>query len=220
MEKIKFAGLRSPKMLGLLVLGLIITVSSCNKSAVDPLVDGESALLDLMFLATGEDSTNTFRGPQGHCNMTEVAVADLPSVITDYISANYPNATIEHAGTGGLKFIYAVGIKKEDGTFAGLFFDKDGNFLHEKSRKHKGEMVAVADLPSAVVDYINANYAGATIHRVLKHDDGKYGVLLILADESYQAVGFDADGNFVGELSMKDKKGHKHGPGRNGPFGN
>ena len=188
-----------------------MTMTSCDQQEVDPLADNESAILDLMFLATTEDSTNTFRNNKGKCDLTEVAVEELPAAITDYIVANYAGASIERAGTSAEKGIYAVAIKKADETFAGVIFDLEGNFLKERTRGRKGTPVAAEDLPSAITDYIAANYDGATVAKAFTHEDGRFGVLLILTDETFQGVGFDTDGNFVGEFSMKNKRGKKHG---------
>ncbi len=203
--------MKNVKFAWLFVLGLMITMASCDQQEVDPLADDESAILDLMFLATTEDSTNTFRNNRGKCDLTEVAADELPAAITDYITANYEGASIERAGTSTEKGIYAVAIKKADETFAGVIFDLEGNFIKEKTRRSKGTPVAAEDLPAAITDYITANYDGATISKARVHEDGRYGVLLTLADETYQGVGFDADGNFVGEFSMKNKRGKKYG---------
>ncbi|MFT4735517.1 MAG: hypothetical protein ACI9DJ_002596 [Algoriphagus sp.] len=203
--------MKNVKFAWLFVLGLMITMASCDQQDVEPLAHDESAMLDLMFLATIEDSTNTFRNHKGKCDLTEVAVDELSAAITDYITANYAGASIKRAGTSVEKGIYAVAIKKADETFAGIIFDLEGNFVKEKTRGPKGTAVAAEDLPSAITDYITANYDGASISKARVHEDGRYGVLLTLADETYQGVGFDADGNFVGEFSMKNKRGKKHG---------
>lgn len=197
----------------LLAFAAIIGLTSCDKSSVDAVADGESAVMDMIFLATTDDSTGTFRGHRGKCNITEVAAEDLPATVTDYITANYAGSTIERAGTNDAG-TYIVKIMKEDGTYAGLAFDADGSFLAEKTHKSKGTSVAAEDLPAAITDYIASDYAGATLHKARLFDDGTYAVLIIQADETYLGLGFDADGNFVAELSMKDRKGKKHGPGK------
>jgi hypothetical protein len=208
------------KLLGIFLLGFATLLTSCDKNDVDASVDGESALVDMMFLATGADSTGVMRGHRGHCNLTEVAVADLSSTITSYITANYSGATIDRAGTNAETGNTMVKITLADGTHAGLIFDKDGTFLEAKTHKGKGTEVATADLPTAITAYITANYATATIAKARVMEDSTYGVLLSLADETYLGVGFDANGAFVSEFSMKDKKGNKHGKGKKkGPFG-
>jgi hypothetical protein len=165
----------------------------------------------MFFLATSADSTGVMRGKKGHCNLTEVAVADLSATIKSYITTNYAGATIDRAGTNAEIGNTIVKITLADGTHAGLVFDKDGKFLSAKTHKGKGTSVATADLPAAITTYIKANYATASIAKARLMAGGTYGVLLTLADETYLGVGFDADGKFVSEFSMKNKSGKKHG---------
>lgn len=198
-----------------LLFGGSVAFTSCESLNLNPSSsDGESAMMDMLFLATTEDSTDVIRGHHGQCNLTEIALEDLPAAITDYISANYPNSTIDRAGQNGNNGSFAVKITKEDGTIAGLLFNSDGGFIAEKTRGARPEPIDVSSLPSAITDYITANYEGATIHKAFQGNDGNYGVMLILADDSFLGVGFDSAGNYLGELSMKDLKGKKHGPGK------
>lgn len=203
------------------VIGLF-ALNSCDTSSVDAATettDGVSAVVDMLFLATTEDSTGTMRPEHGTCHLNEVDLADLPETITAYISSNYPNATIERAGQTADSENYIVGIQKEDGTFAGLIFDSEGNFLEEKARPSKGTEVAVEDLPAAITDYIASNYPEASIAHARQMDDGNYGVLLLLQNDTLLGVGFDSEGNFIAELDMHDKRGMGMKPHR-GPKGN
>ncbi len=203
------------KLIWAIFLGGAVALSSCESLNVNPSsADSESAVLDLFFLATGDDSTHVMRGHHGKCNLTEVAAEDLPAGITDYITANYPNATIDRAGQSSESGNYAVKITKEDGTHTGLLFTGEGVFISEKKQKAKPNSIDVADLPAAITDYVAANYEGAAIKKAFQGDDGNYGVLLVLEDDSYLGVGFDTDGNYLGELSMRDIQGKKHGPGK------
>lgn len=213
--------MRNLKFAWLFALGMTAFMTSCEKddvaiSASDS--DQESALVDMMFLATADDSTVTSSeySHKGKCSVTEVAVEDLSTDITDYITTNYADATINRAGTNDNTGNTYVKITLSDGTGAGLVFDADGAFVSERTRRSKGTSVEEADLPVAITDYITANYDGASIHKAILQSDETYGVLLILADETYQGVGFDAEGTFVAEFSMRNKRGHKHGPGKRG----
>lgn len=208
--------MRNLKFAWLFALGMMAFMTSCDKQEVavsSTDTDGESALLDMMFLATGEDSTEATSSSshRGKCNVTEVAVEDLSATITDYITANYAEATINRAGTNDDNSNTYVKITLVDGSHAGLVFDADGAFVQERMRGSKGTSVDAADLPAAITDYISANYDGSSVHKAVLQSDGNYGVLLILADETYQGVGFDADGVFISELTMKNKRGKKHG---------
>ena len=185
-----------------------------NENTVSPFsADDESALLDFMFLATVNDSTTTNsdhkKGWHGgkKCNVTEVAVADLPVTITSYITTNYADATVDRAGTienGN----YVLKITKADATHAGLVFDADGVFIAEKTGKKgsRGTKVAVADLPATVTAYITANYEGAVIKKAIANKEGKLLLIIQKADESFVGVGFEADGTFISEMTRKSKK--------------
>ncbi|MFB0908963.1 MAG: hypothetical protein ACI9V1_001939 [Spirosomataceae bacterium] len=201
--------------LGVFLLVSIFAFTACeNDNSISPFsTDDESALLDFMFLATANDSTNTnsdhkkgWRGGK-KCNVTEVAIADLPAAITSYITANYADATVDRAGTlenGN----YVVKITKTDATHAGLIFDAGGVFVAEKTGKRgsRGTEVAVADLPATVTAYITANYAGATIKKGMTNEEGKFLLIVQKADDTYVGVGFEADGTFISEMTRKKKR--------------
>ncbi|MEZ4888281.1 MAG: PepSY-like domain-containing protein [Chitinophagales bacterium] len=132
----------------------------------------------------------------GKPNVTEIDPSELPTVITDYITANYPDATIEGAGQGDKGF----GVKLDNGTF--VIFDTDGNFIKEGNGHGKpdgdvhnhGTEIDPSELPTVITDYIIANYPDATIESARQGDKG-FGVKL----DSGVIVIFDADGNFVTE---------------------
>ena len=61
-----------------------------------------------------------------HAKLTEVAVADLPVMVTDYVTANYAGAEIKHAGSNeaGEYFIMIAVDSKP----LVLLFNADGTF--------------------------------------------------------------------------------------------
>lgn len=59
-----------------------------------------------------------------------VALEDLPTAITDYITTNYPDAEIKAAFTKN--DTYGVGIITSDDERKVLVFDSEGNFIKEK----------------------------------------------------------------------------------------
>ncbi|MDP5120714.1 MAG: PepSY-like domain-containing protein [Spirosomaceae bacterium] len=68
---------------------------------------------------------------------TEVAVADLPTTVTAYITANYAGATIKKAITNDEgKFLLIV--QKADETYVGVGFEADGTFISEVTKRNKG----------------------------------------------------------------------------------
>ncbi len=133
----------------------------------------------------------------------KIAIEDLPAVITDYIAANYPDATIveaEREENGSFEVELDNGLE--------IKFDADGNFLEEESDEHDedhdsdgdgdnddDDKIAIEDLPAVITDYIAANYPDATIVEAEKEEDGGFEVEL---DNGLELI-FDADGNFVKE---------------------
>jgi hypothetical protein len=192
----------------LILIGLATGFASCSKNEINP--EDDSALMDFLFLATASDSTGV-RGPHGKCDLTAMDVASLPSAIVAYVTATYAGSTIGRAGKTS-DGMYALQITKADGTKAGLIFDATGAFVKEhggKGKGLKGTGIAVADLPSGISAFITATYAGSTIEKAIKSEDGRYGVLLTKSDETKVLLGFDADGKFIAELSLKGKGGKK-----------
>lgn len=186
----------------------IFAFTSCNNDGVFPADDDASALADFMFLATTNDTTSTGRS-HGKCNVTEVAITDLPAAVTSYITANYAGATIDRAGkldNGN----FVVKVTKADATHTGLVFDAAGAFVSEKTHKggKGGTPVAVADLSATIKAYIAANYAGATAEKAFTNAEGKFFVVIKKADATFVGLGFNADGSFISEMSKKRKGGH------------
>lgn len=199
----------------LMLFGLAVLFTACDQNAIDPLdLDaGELAVLDMVFLASTDDSSGVSDGHHkgGKFNMTEVAIDDLPAAITTYISTNYEGSTIERAGTNNDSGEFGVLVLKADGSHVGVRFAADGTFIaeHVKMGK-KGTKVEVEDLPAAVTSYITENFPDATIKGARHSDAGNYGVVIQLADDSHKGLAFDADGVFTGELTMK-KRGKRRG---------
>lgn len=198
------------------ILAILLSTSvafySCETNEAEP--TDSAALVELALLATANDgsgtaTTTTFTKTKGGCNLNQIAVTDLPSAVTAYITANYPNATIERAGkveAGG----YLVHLKKADGTKAGLVFDASGKFVSEKSHpKNHGTPVAVADLPAAVTKYITSNYSGGSIAKAVKNDRGNLVVIVIKTDGSVVGVAFSANGTYTGEVTVKGKSDNR-----------
>ena len=134
-------------------------------------------------------SRRGFRHGHGPCGMghrgTRVEIADLPTSITDYITANYPDAETKRAKTNDNSGNYFVLIITDDGRVV-LKFDTDGNFVEEVSCIHHGcgglTQVDIADLPTTITDYITANYPTADIQKAgQKTNSGNYGVVLNLS---------------------------------------
>lgn len=124
--------------------------ATINKAGVDSLgnfyvkiMKADSSYIGLLFDASGNFVKELIRGHKGERG-TEVAVANLPALVSSYITANYATATIHKAilesdGT------YKIILLQADGTYLGLAFDAAGNFVSvvtvkdkhgKKKRKH------------------------------------------------------------------------------------
>jgi hypothetical protein len=214
--------------LWIFLLAIVVTLPACENNDTAPAqvaANEDESLSTFTLLATlsagnarqahdstGTDSTHHGRGGQ-RCGLTEVAAADLPAAATQYIAATYAGATVQRAGqTAENQFI--VHIHKADGTHVALLFGADGTFVSEKTAEGShGMPVAAADLPAAVTAYVSANYAGATIEKAFKDNEGNYVVVLRKADGTRVGTAFDAAGTFTREVTFTGRRGKK-GPGR------
>lgn len=208
------------------LVAVSVSLISCDQNEVNP----DSVFSTATDLATaggggqpGADSTQR-RGPGGMMGqrpeITEVAVADLSTSITDYITVNYPDATIDRAGTDP-EGNFLVGVSFSDGSHTGLKFDVSGTFVEEKQKPKGGkggpgggEMgqrpelteVDITALPASITDYITANYAEFTIEKAGTDADGNTAVLLSSTDQKVGVL-FDASGTFQKELPPPPRKG-------------
>lgn len=130
----------------------------------------------------------------------EIDIATLPQAIKDYVTANYPAASIEEADKSLETGEYLVFLDNE----LELLFDKDGNFLEvlEDDDDHEDwREIELSAIPQAILDYIAANYATATIEEAgVNEEDGSFAILL----DTDIVLLFDKDGNFLEELTEDD----------------
>jgi hypothetical protein len=75
-------------------------------------------------------------------------------------------------------------------------------------QKCRGKLTEIkaADLPKAVTDYINANFAGSEIKFAGKDANGMIVVGIELADDSHKGLVFNADGTFNKALEKYGKR--------------
>jgi hypothetical protein len=192
-----------------------------NGNYVVMVENADGTKVGLMFDSTGafvQELPPPPAGGPGGCGLgghpTSVDVSTLPATITDYVTANYADGTIEHAGTlqnGN----YVVMVENADGTKVGLMFDSTGAFVQELPPPPAGgpggggpgggnhphpTPIDISALPSSVSSYVTANYAGYTIQRAGTLPDGSYVIFIKNADGSKVGLLFDASGNFVQQL--------------------
>ncbi|MFT5886489.1 MAG: hypothetical protein ACI9IP_002957 [Arcticibacterium sp.] len=195
------------------LVAISVSLVSCNDNAMNP----ASEAIEAVDFANGGGGTNGER-PQ----LTEVTIGDLSSTITDYINTNYAGSSIDKAGTDA-EGNFIVGITQADESHKGLLFDAAGTFQNELEGRKGGKKggkgdrpqlteVTVADLSSTITDYINTNYADATIDKAGTDAEGNFIIGLSLSDETQKRLLFEATGIFQKEL-----EGRKGGDKGNRP---
>ena len=135
--------------------------------------------------------------------LEQIAVADLPSAITSYISTNYAGAEIKTAAKDSTRgYLVMIVVSDQSKT---LLFNTDGTFNKEVSKPLRGKFtaVAVADLPAAITTYITTTYAGSTIKDAAKNAEGQFVVVVKTSDGKPVALLFEADGTFKQVLKQR-----------------
>lgn len=176
-------------------------LASCDRNTVEP---------------SGDSSTSSGARSASDSVKTIIAVADLPSTISTYITVNYAGATVSSAHSHSDGTIDVL-ITKADGTKAKLKFSAAGVFIAENLGKghgkgegkgHKGNSggstkttIAQANLLPAITSYLNTNYAGYTFTNAYSEANAAGVVVYIDVDISlnnskYHLV-FDPTGTFV-----------------------
>lgn len=149
------------------------------------------------------DAQGNFLGIDDHSDDDfgdeDIAAADLPEKIRNFISTHFASASIEEAeleNNGNYEIELSTDVK--------LVFNANGDFLgrvdDDDNDDRDDEDIAVADLPQAIRDYIAENYPDTSIIEAEKEDDGTFEVTL----NNGMELKFDAEGNFV---SVDDHNG-------------
>lgn len=150
-------------------------------------------------------SASTFKANGNHkhkhdSNQIPVAIADLASSITHYISTTYTGATITSAHKESDNS-FDVFVTTATGANLNLNFSATGEFLSVSSNgdNHSNHEtpVNVADLLPSITSYITANYAGATIASAQKDWNGGFEVHLTTAAGVKLELNFTGTGTFV-----------------------
>ncbi|MCF0058265.1 hypothetical protein [Dyadobacter sp. CY356] len=204
------------KVAALLVVSLGVLIASCNKddSGMSPTTDTSTDVsLETVSTTAARFSIESDSVTTHVCKgkLTEVAVADLSTAITTYISTTYPSSTIKFAATDQSGKIVVTILLADGTTPKGLIFNADGTFKEElKHFEHKAKLteVGVADLPATITSYITTTYAGAEIKKAGTNADEQYFVGIVI-DSKVKVLLFNADGTFNKELDKPMKGGPK-----------
>ncbi|NUQ22835.1 MAG: PepSY-like domain-containing protein [Saprospiraceae bacterium] len=192
------------KWLPALSLVLAMMVASCTKEDVTDISNLDSISLES-------------RG--GHHHGDAINVDSLPAGILDYINANYPDSLDIHRAFLTDEGNYIVILSNH----VAVVFDADGNFVEEivltghhhggqgGHGGHHGTLIPVDSLSATITDYINANYPDSLeILKAVLLPNGNTLVVL----SNHTGVVFDANGNFVEEVTLPTGGGHGgHGNG-------
>jgi hypothetical protein len=129
----------------------------------------------------------------GPCGGGQVIGLDqIPPVITEYITENYPDAVIRRAKTRGSFYLVAI-----TGPTI-LVFTEDGAFVNDFPlfRFCFGHRIDLVDLPEVIVNYINENYPNVEI-KVAFRARGKIIVGVLKPDGTRAIIVFTQDGVFI-----------------------
>ena len=159
-----------------------------------------------------------------------LAFSSLPSVITDYLTANYAGYTFQKAftdkDTSGNIAGYIV-IIQYNGNPVGLKFDAAGTFLKvleqreghdlngpgwhhggrfdDRDGMHK-DTIALNALPAGVTNYFATNYPEDTLVKAYKNKDGS--IIVLSKNSGAFATEFDVSGNFIKRVELPARPGH------------
>lgn len=208
----KTRGYTMKKFLLLLVLVAGFCFVACQKNNETLTPQDESSSFESVVESAARYGVVTDSVTIGKCKgkLTEVATADLPKSVTDYITANYAGSEIKYAAKDQSGKIL-VALALADGTARGLLFNADGTFKEElKQHAHKANLtkIEISALPASITSYITSDYAGSEIKMAGTNDTGEYFVG-IKVDGAVKILLFNADGTFNKELEKPAERGHK-----------
>ncbi|QTN37713.1 PepSY-like domain-containing protein [Cryomorphaceae bacterium] len=160
-----------------------ITQNYPNDSIVEAELDDDiyevylSSGIELYF-----DINGVFLGMDDDDDDDDIDPANLPAAIITYINQNYPNDSIVEAELDD--DIYEVYLSNG----LELYFDINGNFIGTDD----DDDIDPANLPAAIITYINQNYPNATIEEA-EFEDNIYEIEL----DNDWTLYFDANGVFL-----------------------
>ncbi len=155
------------------ILGGLCLLSACSDDDNDP---GNEVDLDARFFNAD----------------VHVSTSSLPQDILDYVTTNYPDATIREAeieDNNNFEVYLSNGLE--------LIFDEDGNFLgidDDSDDDFGDEHLSNSEIPQNILDFIEQYFPGADIDEAEIENNGNYEIEL---EDDVELI-FDSDGNFLG----------------------
>lgn len=169
-------------MMSFTLIASLFLLTSCEKENMEEEYDDAMNPDTSLAVVTGFRSSDTL-------------VTDYPTLIDEYLAANYPNTELLGVTTDGVEYEaeLAGGIT--------LVFDLAGNFLMEELPEMEEEDTdsIITEWPTAIDEYIALNYPTDTIGEV-EFENNEYLVELLSDIELL----FDIDGNFLEEVMEEE----------------
>ncbi len=140
-------------------------------------------------------------------NASTLAPEDVPVLVTQAVNTVYPKAATIDYSSLQTNSLYVANVTTPT-TEAQVVVSTKG-IIKEEAVK-----IAKADLPAAVLAYLDSNFPGATIEHTSKKTKGAklgFRVELIFNKEHY-SVFFDETGAFLGQVTGLQGKPGKKGP--------
>ena len=164
--------------MSLAMVSSLFLFTSCEKEDMEEEYEDTMTADTMMAVVTGFRSSDSL-------------VANYPTLIDDYLAANYPNTELLGVTTDG------NGYEAELVGGITLIFDLGGNFLEEELPETESMDTdsIITEWPAAIDDYLALNYPTDTIDEV-DFEDGVYEIELMSGIELI----FDEAGNFLEEV--------------------
>lgn len=140
---------------------VVVGLVSCNKTSLDPSVDGSARSSSVV--------SSSLTGPS---SLTAVDVTSLPAAITTYITTNYAGSTIKEARKDVQgNFVVAITVNN---TLKLLLFKADGTFVKEADRK-PGHAPGDSTHHRAPGDSTHHRAPGDSLHHRMPGDSTHHG---------------------------------------------
>ncbi|RVT80039.1 hypothetical protein EOD40_02700 [Flavobacterium sufflavum] len=159
----------------------------------------------------GTDSTDT--STTASLTYETTSAATLPTTISSYVAKNYSGATVSEVNlnSDGTYTVYvSTGATSKSITNVNAIFKLNFTAKGLLSSSSTITPVAISDLLTSIVTYINTNYVDATITSAHVESDGSFDVLITTADKVKIKLNFSSTGEFVSAYELKANGNHRH----------
>ena len=186
-------------LIALVAIALVTGLMSCDNQNADEIPLEELSVNDASRLRTAVASNTDSTAMD---DWQEIAAADLPQEVQDYIAANHSDEEVEEAFLTD-EGEYVVLLSND----LVLVFNSAGELtdtyeLDDYDCDHEREEIDISALAIGIIEYLNENYPGETPEGAWVNGDGE---IVIKMSNKVRLV-FDADGNFI-EERRKNRRG-------------